>query len=103
MRFTYQARDATGRVREAEVTAANREEATRQLRQEGLYLLSLNEAASAPAETPLAAGGFQEMVALPPDMTFTCVPRGAEGTPGFADTELDAVEPAEFLAVTTTL
>lgn len=43
MRFTYQARDTSGRVKEAEIVAASREEATKQLRQEGFYLLSLDE------------------------------------------------------------
>ncbi len=45
MQFTYQARDTTGRIREGELSAADADEATRQLRQDGLYLLSLAETA----------------------------------------------------------
>ena len=44
MQFTYQARDTTGRIREGEIGAADADEATRQLRQGGLYLLSFEEA-----------------------------------------------------------
>src|SRR5437870_4814069 len=44
MRFTYQARDPSGRVKEGEITATDREEATRLLRKEGNYLLALDEA-----------------------------------------------------------
>lgn len=46
MQFTYQARDSAGQVREGEVTAADADEATKQLRQEGMYLMSLDEVAS---------------------------------------------------------
>lgn len=43
MNFTYQARDIAGQIRDGEIIAASIEEATRQLRQEGMYLLSLQE------------------------------------------------------------
>lgn len=43
MQFAYQARDLTGRIRDGLITAETAAEATRQLRTEGLYLLSLDE------------------------------------------------------------
>jgi type IV pilus assembly protein PilC len=46
MQFTYQARDAEGQIRNGELGAANAEAASQQLRQDGLYLLSLEEAAA---------------------------------------------------------
>lgn len=49
MQFVYQARDATGKVKSGEVAAATQAEATKQLRQEGLYLLSIDEQSSAKA------------------------------------------------------
>jgi type IV pilus assembly protein PilC len=43
MLFTYQARDLTGKIRDGEISAASEAEATRQLRQDGMYLLSMAE------------------------------------------------------------
>ena len=60
MHFVYQARDASGRVREGDIDAASAEEATRKLRQDGLYLLSLNQGAKASASTGLAL--FQKRI-----------------------------------------
>jgi type IV pilus assembly protein PilC len=45
MQFTYKARDASGRIRTGELSAAAADEAKKQLRQEGLFLLSLEEVA----------------------------------------------------------
>lgn len=56
MYFTYQARDVAGEIRDGQIAADNAEEAGRQLRQEGMYLLSLRE-----GET---AGGSGEGIAL---------------------------------------
>ena len=47
MSFAYQARDAAGRVREGQIAAADRSEATRQLRDEGLYPLALEDQSEA--------------------------------------------------------
>jgi len=44
MQFTYQARDTGGRIRNGELAANNVDEASRMLRQEGLYLLRIDEA-----------------------------------------------------------
>ena len=41
MQFVYQARDAAGNVREGKIAAESSEAATQQLRQDGMYLLSL--------------------------------------------------------------
>ncbi len=46
MQFVYQARDASGVVRDGLVTSTTLEEATLRLRQDGLYLLSINEKTS---------------------------------------------------------
>lgn len=43
MRFSYQARDASGRIKEGEINASSREEATKMVRQDGSYLLALDE------------------------------------------------------------
>lgn len=45
MQFTYQARDTGGRVRGGEICAEDAKQATQQLRQDGLFLLSLDETA----------------------------------------------------------
>lgn len=50
MQFAYQARDISGKVKEGLVAAATAADAMRQLRQEGLFLLNLTEAASEAAE-----------------------------------------------------
>ena len=60
MHFVYQARDASGRVREGEIDAGSAEDATRKLRQDGLYLLSLNQGAKASASAGLAL--FQKRI-----------------------------------------
>ena len=52
MIFTYQARDVTGRVRDGEITAASSEDATKQLRQDGMYLLSIEEANAGKSSGP---------------------------------------------------
>lgn len=54
MNFTYQARDIAGQIRDGEIVAASLEEATRQLRQEGMYLLSLQERASSAVRSEFA-------------------------------------------------
>ncbi len=41
MQFAYQARDASGRIRDGELVANTADEATAQLRADGLYLMSL--------------------------------------------------------------
>jgi len=61
MRFTYQARDNTGRVKEGEINASSRDEATRQLRQEGLFLLALDEAAAG-SEANAGLSVFQKKI-----------------------------------------
>lgn len=43
MQFTYQARDTSGRIREGDLTANSADDASRLLRQEGLYLLRIDE------------------------------------------------------------
>ena len=43
MQFTYQARDDSGHVRTGELAAATAADAAIALRQEGLYLLNLDE------------------------------------------------------------
>lgn len=48
MQFTYHARDISGQIRVGEIAAESIHAATQQLRQEGLYLLGLKEAAAAP-------------------------------------------------------
>lgn len=62
MRFVYQARDASGRIKEGELTAASREDATRQLRQDGFYLLSLDDAAAASKGGASGAGLFKRRI-----------------------------------------
>ncbi|MEO1999335.1 MAG: type II secretion system F family protein [Planctomycetaceae bacterium] len=47
MQFTYQARDTSGRIREGDLNASSADEASRLLRQEGLYLLRIDEATRA--------------------------------------------------------
>jgi type II secretory pathway component PulF len=47
MQFTYQARDMSGKLRQGELVAASLEEATRIVRKEGLYLLSMGEVKTA--------------------------------------------------------
>ena len=60
MQFAYQARDITGHVHDGEITAADVHEATRQLRQEGMYLLALREKGAAAIGFDLAL--FQKRV-----------------------------------------
>ncbi len=48
MQFNYQARDAGGRIQSGEINAATEEEASQQLRKDGLYLLSIESASGAP-------------------------------------------------------
>ncbi len=55
MQFTYQARDASGEIRGGAINADNADEATQQLRKDGLYLLSLEQ---------VAAGGQSKGLAL---------------------------------------
>ena len=43
MEFSYQARDLSGRVHQGQIAAADADEAGRKLRQDGMYLLSLQE------------------------------------------------------------
>ena len=60
MQFTYQARDKSGRIREGQMVASNADEASKQLRQDGMYLLSLQEAASSGETAALAL--FQKRI-----------------------------------------
>ncbi len=60
MQFTYQARDMTGRVCDGQLVADTATEATRQLRQEGMYLLSLDEGPPATVRTEFSL--FQKRV-----------------------------------------
>ena len=55
MYFTYQARDLAGRICDGQVVADSADEAGRQLRQEGMYLLSLREGEAASGEDQLPA------------------------------------------------
>ncbi len=48
MQFNYQARDVGGRIQSGEINAATEEEASQQLRKDGLYLLSIESASGAP-------------------------------------------------------
>ncbi len=57
MRFTYQARDPSGRIKSGEISAASRDEASRQLRQDGCYLLALEETRAMPTGAAGGAGG----------------------------------------------
>lgn len=54
MLFTYQARDAQGAIRDGELSAASAEEASQQLRQDGMYLMSLDETDEGAKSTGLA-------------------------------------------------
>lgn len=56
MQFAYQARDISGKMRHGELAAASSQEATKLLRQEGMYLLSLDEASES-----TAAQAFQSL------------------------------------------
>ena len=51
MQFTYIARNTTGQNQSGELVADSREEAVAKLRQEGLYLLSLEESDETSADT----------------------------------------------------
>ncbi|TXT31216.1 MAG: type IV pilus assembly protein PilC, partial [Planctomycetota bacterium] len=51
MRFIYQAKDSQGSLRSGELNVDSPEAATTQLRQQGLFVVSLEEAADAPAKS----------------------------------------------------
>ena len=60
MQFTYQARDVSGEVKSGEISADSAETATQQLRQDGLYLLSIEESSRVSSSAGLAM--FQKKV-----------------------------------------
>jgi type IV pilus assembly protein PilC len=62
MRFTYQVRDSSGRIKDGEINAASAADATRQLRQDGFYILSLTEAAARAGSGSAALAIFQRRV-----------------------------------------
>lgn len=62
MRFTYQVRDATGRIKEGEIKANDAADATRQLRKDGLYILALDVAATRPGSGGMGLALFQRRV-----------------------------------------
>lgn len=69
MNFTYHARDAGGRIRDGEIVAADEAEATRQLRQDGLYLLAIQETSLAAENAGLAI--FEKKVSRADIIYFT--------------------------------
>ncbi len=60
MQFAYQARDVSGNMRQGELVASNPQEATKLLRKDGMYLLSLNEALESTDAQPFSM--FQKRV-----------------------------------------
>lgn len=62
MRFTYQVRDASGKIKEGELNAASSAEATKQLRQDGVYILALTEAAARSGSGGAGLALFQRRV-----------------------------------------
>lgn len=61
MLFAYQARDSSGHVRSGEIRADTADEATQQLRHDGMYILSVEQAQAAKGTSDLAV--FRKKIA----------------------------------------